>query len=119
MSFPHYPEVLHDHLLHAIWRRSCLDLAVQRVLTCHVDFCSQGSSVSHTVKPTRHGFLFGNGASLSNQDEKCRLKSVLNILDIRKHPPADGEHQWAMPLHQSAEGILIPLGNEPFQELTV
>src|SRR5262249_37337728 len=89
------------------------------MLTCHLGFCSNGRSVSHTVKPTRHGFPFGNGVSLSNQNEKCGLKSILNILVIRKHPPADGEYQWAVSLHQGAEGVFISLGNEPLQELTV
>ena len=59
------------------------------------------------------------GSGLAGQYEECSLKRILSVVGIVEHPPADGEHQGAMPFQERREGAFIPLTDKLLKELVV
>jgi hypothetical protein len=76
---------------------------------------SQANALGDAIEPAADRFLSPNGASLSNQDQKSRLKDILGFVNISKGAPANAENHGAMSAHEKPKGTLVSMGQEPLQ----
>jgi hypothetical protein len=63
--------------------------------------------------------LPAKGTGLAGQHEEGSLKSILGVVGIVEHLPADGEHKGAVPFQECGEGAIVPLTDKLLKELTV
>src|SRR5262249_37666676 len=60
-----------------------------------------------------------DGGRLPGEEEERRLESVLRVLLLPQHPPADAQDHRPVPLDEGGEGRLVGAGREAQQELAV
>ena len=69
------------------------------------------------MKPgPQHGAI-ADRAGLPDQDEEGGLEGVLRIVRVGEDPPADPEHHRPVAAEDGLEGFLVPLREEPVEEL--
>jgi hypothetical protein len=81
--------------------------------------CSQGDSTCDAVEPVAQSIAIADRPRLPHQDQKRRLKGVLDIPRISKDTAANAQNERTMPLNQSPERALIAPRVKAFQKLSV
>jgi hypothetical protein len=74
--------------------------------------------VSHPVEPIGHHLPRHDRGRLADEDKEGRLKGVLGVVMAEK-TAADSPDHGAVALHQSREGSVVPLLDEPLQECSI
>jgi hypothetical protein len=59
------------------------------------------------VQPLRDGLLFADRPCVPGEHQEGRLDSVLGILVMVQHPPADAKHHRSVPCDQDSERFLV------------
>ena len=60
-----------------------------------------------------------NAAGLANQGEKRGLKSILGVVVMMEHSPADVENEGPVPPDQHLERRLVPACDEAIEQLRI
>ena len=79
----------------------------------------QGTAVGGPVEPAGQRLALADRMDVPRQDKEGRLKSVLGVLLVAQHPPADAQHQRPVAFHEAGKGVLIAVRREVVQELAV
>src|SRR6516225_5091674 len=78
-----------------------------------------GSAEGNAVQPAGQGFTLPDCFRLAGQDQKGGLESVLRILAMAKHPPANAQDHGPVALHQQCERRMVLAGEISIQEMMV
>jgi hypothetical protein len=76
----------------------------------------QRGSVRYPVQPPGQPIPIANGGRFANEDEEGRLKSVVSVRAVTKHPPADAEDGRPVASDKQSERGLVPAGDEPIEQ---
>jgi hypothetical protein len=71
------------------------------------------------VQPRSERFPSSDGDGFPGEDQEGGLKGVFGVLFIAEDPSTDSKHQCAMPLKQSAEGLLVTALDESAEEIPI
>ena len=58
-------------------------------------------------------------AGLPRQHPERRLKSVLRVMDVAEHAPANAPNEWSMSPNKLGEGALVSPSRKQFQKLPI
>ena len=71
------------------------------------------------IEPVSNLFSGSNGASLSDEHKKRRLKSILRIVMVLKGTTADTPDHWGETPHQRFDGRVFAMVDEARKQLPV
>src|SRR5262249_25781679 len=78
-----------------------------------------GRGVRRPRGATAGGLARADGDGLAGEQQEGGLEGVLGVLLVGQQPPADGQDQRPVALHQVREGELVVGSHEGAQQLTV
>jgi hypothetical protein len=75
--------------------------------------------IGHLVKPGGQGVALPDAVCFASQDEKRGLESVLRVVVVAQHPPANGQDQGPVPLHQAGERRSVVGGDKALKQVRI
>ena len=94
-------------------------VAFPLLAACPACFQLQGQAIGDPVQPASDRTLLADAGVLGSQDREGGLESIILVRAGAKDPAANGEHKFAMPVHQGGKSSLIGERCEALEELLV